>query len=98
MAIPVNGVFLPPSAEVLAAEPNSCASSEAITKAGRVLSLHHDNLMALPGVVMVGESLNAIGQPAILVGVKTRGDLAGLPKAIDGVPVMAEVIGEVDAY
>jgi hypothetical protein len=62
-----------------------------------VLAKHHDALMARPGVVMVGETLNATGKSAIIIGVKTRADLRGLPQQIDGVPVIWQVIGDVDA-
>jgi len=98
MTIPIEEGFLPPDAGVLAAESNAYVPAEPITKAGGVLARHLDWLMALPGVVMVGESLDPIGQPAILIGVKTSGDLTRMPKEIEGVPVIREVIGEVDAY
>lgn len=57
----------------------------------------HDKLVGLPGVVMVGEGRDEIGNTAIHVGVRTAGDLANIPKVLDGLPVVAQVIGEVDA-
>jgi hypothetical protein len=65
--------------------------------AGRLPASAHDALMAIPGVVMVGEGQDEIGNPALIVGVKTAGDLKNVPASHGGLPVRAEVIGEVDA-
>ena len=62
-----------------------------------VLAKHHDALTVRSGVVTVGETLDEVGRPAIMIGVKTAGDLKGLPKELDGVPVVCQVIGDVDA-
>jgi hypothetical protein len=67
------------------------------TRASQVLSKHHDALMARKGVTMIGEGVDARGQPAIVVGVKNARDLAGLPQNIDGVPVITQVTGTIKA-
>ncbi len=84
--------FLPPDLNALSIENSSEESG-----VGETLSTHLDALMAIPGVVMVGETLDPIGRPAILVGVKTAGHLSRLPSVLDGVPIVTQVIGEVDA-
>ena len=48
-------------------------------------------------VLMVGEGEDEIGRPAIVVGVKSRQQLAGVPRQVEGVRVMGWVVGEVDA-
>jgi hypothetical protein len=67
------------------------------TRASQVLSKHHDALMARKGVTMIGEGVDARGQPAIIVGVNNAKDLAGLPQEIDGVPVVTQVTGTIKA-
>jgi hypothetical protein len=53
--------------------------------------------MARKGVTMIGESVDARGQPAIVIGVRNAKDMAGLPHVIDGVPVITQVTGTVKA-
>lgn len=65
--------------------------------AARVLAERQDELMQRPGVTMVGESIDAAGKSAILIGVRTSADLAALPREVEGVPVIGTVTGEVDA-
>ena len=62
-----------------------------------VLAAHHDALMNRPGVVMLGTTLDMHGLPAILIGVKAKRDLTGLPNQLDNIPVVTQVIGEVKA-
>lgn len=62
-----------------------------------VLARHHDELMSLQGVVMVGEGQDQIGQPSIVVGVKERHQLKNVPNSVEGVSVVGWVVGEVDA-
>ena len=57
----------------------------------------HDTLMRIPGVVMVGQTLDAVGNPAFLVGLKSAAAAARVPREIAGLPIVTEVIGEVDA-
>ena len=62
-----------------------------------VLERQRDALMAIEGVVMVGEGQDEIGRDAIVVGVKQHHQLKALPRAVEDVRVVGMVIGEVDA-
>jgi len=67
-------------------------------RAWSVLERRREELMAIEGVVMVGIGSDAIGDDAIVVGVKRPDQLRNLPSSIDGVPLQPQLIGEVDAY
>ena len=67
------------------------------TQVDVVLAAHHDALMNRPGVVMLGTTLDMHGLPAILIGVKAKRDLTGLPNQLDNIPVVTQVIGDVKA-
>ena len=69
----------------------------ASSSVGRILKRHQERLMRLDGVVMVGEGEDQIGRPAIVIGVRQRHHLKRIPAQVDGVAVVASVIGEVDA-
>ena len=98
MADPGDIDFVPPDPSALQMESGvSQTPMPNNTPAGRVLQAHHDALMKLPGVVMIAEGQDVIGNPAIIIGVKAANHLRGLPASIDGVPVVAQVIGEIDA-
>ena len=73
------------------------AGGDAQGGTGALTADAHDRLMALPGVVMVGEGQDETGGQAIIVGVKRSDQLRHVPTAIGGVKVVAQVIGEVDA-
>lgn len=89
--------FLPPDPDALVAVPVENEDGPAQTPASAAVAAHTDALMKLAGVIMVGETLDVVGRPAVLIGVKTARALAKLPTEIDGVPVVTQVIGEVDA-
>jgi hypothetical protein len=89
--------ILPPDIGALSQEQQEHDVGDAATEVSKILAAQHDSLMAKPGVTMIGETLDLVGRPAIMIGVKTAKDLAGLPESIEGVPVVAQVIGEVDA-
>ncbi|MFQ5890339.1 MAG: hypothetical protein ACE5JR_09845 [Gemmatimonadota bacterium] len=55
-----------------------------------------EHLLSVPGVVGTAVGLSGSGRPAVKVYVETA-DLAGLPRKIDGVPVVVEVTGEIFA-
>lgn len=84
--------------EAAAGEESAAAGTDAAAPAMAVLSRHHDSLMALEGVVMVGVGQNEIGDPAIVVGVKRADQLKSIPATLEGVAVRPQVVGEVDAY
>lgn len=65
--------------------------------AARVLEQERDRLMRLQGVTMVGETRDALGRSAIMIGVRSAADQRAIPEAIDGIPVVIVVTGEVDA-
>jgi len=90
--------FLPPDSSALEAEQESLPTEPSMGPVGDILGAHREALMGRRGVVMVGETLDALGRPAILIGVKTARDLASLPSEVEGIPVVVQVIGEVDAY
>ncbi len=94
--------FSTPDLDVLRGDPTpvsvaAAPAPAATTRADAVLAVHHDRLMALDGVVMLGRGRDAIGDDAIVIGVKRADQRAALPQRIDGVPVVAETVGEVDA-
>lgn len=97
MADQDNGDFLPPDIGALAQEQRAHDEAAGATTVGKVIAAHHDELMDRPGVNMIGETLDMTGRPAILIGVKSAKALKGLPKSIDGIPVVTQVIGEIDA-
>jgi hypothetical protein len=93
--------FEPPDIGALAGEGGHEAAGigqgESDPAVAAVLARETDALMKIDGVVMVGEGLDDAGQPAIVVGVKQRHQLSGLPRTVGGVRVTGWVIGEVDA-
>jgi hypothetical protein len=78
-------------------EPPETPLDHGGSPAGLALARHHDALMARAGVVMVGETLDATGAPAVLIGVRSARDIGRLPTSLDGVPVVAQVVGDVVA-
>lgn len=64
-----------------------------------VLARHADRLLAIPGVVGVGEGEQA-GRPAVIVMVAqlTKELRETLPDDLDGHPVLIDVTGEITAF
>lgn len=91
--MPDPGALSDPTGSIRAA----AAGPDGETAAARVLADRRDDLMQRPGVTMVGESIDAAGRSAILIGVRNAVDLAALPRDLGGVPVIGTVTGEVDA-
>lgn len=89
-------IFLPPDLEALRTEAGEAAGAGSAPP-DMLTDARRDTLMALPGAVMVGETLDPVGRPAILLGVRTAPDAAAAPRVIDGVTVIVEVIGDVEA-
>ncbi|MBA4325553.1 MAG: hypothetical protein C0426_11105 [Rhodobacter sp.] len=93
--------WVPPDLSALGVDPapqsHQMPDNGGATPAAAALARHHDALMARIGVVMVGETLDATGASAVLIGVRTARDMGRLPTSVDGVPVVVQVIGDVDA-
>ena len=68
------------------------------TPAGLAKQRHEDELFNLPGVEGVGLGQNAIGNEAIVLYVRDKSAASRLPKQIDGIDIVSEVTGEIDAY
>lgn len=68
------------------------------TYAGEVKQQHEAELLDLPKVTGVGLGRNAIGDDAIVVYLEEKAAAKNLPKQIDGVDVVVEVTGPIDAY
>jgi hypothetical protein len=58
---------------------------------------HADSLLADPGIVGLAVGLTADGRPAVKIFTKAAGT-RGLPRNLDGIPVIAEVTGEFRAF
>lgn len=71
-------------------------SAKALEKVMEVQDRHTERLMAIQGVVGTATGLAADGNAAIKVYTKAPG-IAGIPKSLDGVPVVVEVTGEIRA-
>lgn len=54
--------------------------------------------MKRPGVTGVGVGQNKLGEPCILVYVRSKADCEDLPRDLDGIDVVCAVTGEIDAY
>lgn len=54
--------------------------------------------MERDGVEGVGESQDAVGNPAIMVYVRDSGVASHLPKRFEDYPVLIEIVGAIDAY
>ncbi|MCO4098373.1 MAG: hypothetical protein HEQ38_03030 [Gemmatimonas sp.] len=63
----------------------------------RVLANESSRLLAIPGVTSVGIAFGPPGRDAIAVGIIDRGVASRVPTEIEGVPVVVEVTGIVDA-
>ena len=74
------------------------ASGAPASKVGGVLQKHEQRLLGIAGVKGVGETLGPLGEPAIVVYLTHAGVARSLPSTLDGLPVVTQVVGEVDAY
>lgn len=64
----------------------------------RVRRAHEARLLGVEGVVGVGLGQTSIGDDAIVVYLRDRHAARRLPSDIDGVPVVTNVTGDIDAY
>ena len=67
-----------------------------IERAMAVQDQHTDRLMGIRGVVGTATGFGPEGKPAVLVLAKAPG-IAGIPRSLDGVPVIVKVTGEIRA-
>ncbi len=78
---------------------NEFNNGNSIMKINVILDKHHDEIMAIPGVVGVGIG-NKNGSSAIVIMVKELTPVlkTKLPQSLDGVPVAIEQTGEISAF
>ncbi len=83
---------------VLAALPAYAQNGrgQGLERAIAVQERHTEDLMQNPGVVGTGVGLTAEGSPTIVILTETRG-VRGLPRALDGVPVVVRQAGKIYA-
>lgn len=67
-----------------------------LARAMAVQNQHTPRLLAMPDVVGTATGLGPAGTPAVLVLTKVPG-VAGIPRSLDGVPVVVKVTGEIVA-
>ena len=78
------------------AQAQSAIDPPGLDRAIAAKDFHVDGLMATDGVVGVGVGLTARGQAAIVIMTEDLG-VAGLPRSLDGVPVVVKVTGKIHA-
>jgi len=76
---------------------SSAAELRGLDRAMEVQKKHTGILMARKGVVGTAVGLSQEDQHVVKLYVKEAQDRAGLPKKLDGVPVVVEVVGEIRA-
>lgn len=80
----------------LAARGGASGDPPGLARAIAAQEAHTDALLAQVGVVGTGVSVNAGGQPVVVVFAETTG-VAGIPGNVDGVPVVVYVTGQITA-
>jgi hypothetical protein len=84
----------PPPADQEAGQfDRTTAPGQEVSAAIRAQEAHTDRLMRIPGVEGTAVGLGVDGKPEIQVYVE-RGDVAGVPKTLDGIPVKVHVTGK----
>ncbi len=76
--------------------PSLAGAGVGLARAMAVQNLHTPRLMAMADVVGTATGLGPAGTPAVLVLTKVPG-VAGIPRSLDGVPVVVKVTGEIVA-
>jgi hypothetical protein len=69
-----------------------------VSNAMRIKESHEAQLLRIEGVTGVGVGKNGEGDDAIVVYLRDASSARHIPSQIDGVPVLTEVTGEIDAY
>ena len=96
----------PPSSDFLAdmmeeaSIPYNGEEEQAVTNSEvlRVKQAHEADLLAIEGVVGVGIQQNEIGDEVIWVYLRDESVRSHIPSELEGIPVVAEVTGEFEAY
>ena len=76
--------------------PSLAGAGVGLERAMAVQDQHTPRLLAMPDVVGTATGLGPAGTPAVLVLTKVPG-VAGIPRSLDGVPVVVKVTGEIVA-
>lgn len=76
--------------------PSLAGAGVGLARAMAVQNQHTPRLLAMPDVVGTATGLGPAGTPAVLVLTKVPG-VAGIPRNLDGVPVVVKVTGEIVA-
>jgi hypothetical protein len=93
-AVPMEGAMQDPAQEQAAVPYNP---DDDVSGIERVLGQHEGGLLARPGVTGVAISRSPTGDPAIVIYLQDQRFRAGLPKQIDGYPVVTQVTGLIEA-
>ena len=72
-------------------------STDLDSKVVRVKATHEQRLMSIKGVVGVGVGSDEIGDDAIILYLLDASVRQRIPARIEGVPVVTEITGEIDA-
>jgi PKD repeat protein len=67
-----------------------------LKRAIEVQEAHTDSLLTIPGVVGTAVGLGADGEPVVKIYTESA-NVAGLPKKLDGIPVLVQVTGKIVA-
>jgi hypothetical protein len=69
-----------------------------VSRAVQIKESHEARLLGIEGVTGVGLGRNESGNDAIIVYLRDASSAAHIPSQIEGLPVLTEVTGEIDAY
>lgn len=69
-----------------------------VSRAVQIKERHEAQLLGIEGVTGVGVGKNTTGDDAIIVYLRDASSAARIPSRIEGLPVLTEVTGEIDAY
>lgn len=93
-AVAMEGVMHDPAQEQAAVQYNP---DDDVSGIEQVLRQHEAGLLARPGVTGVAIGKSPIGDPAIVIYLHDQISRSGLPKMIDGYPVVTQVTGPIEA-
>jgi hypothetical protein len=79
-------------------DPDKDSLAGQISNVQGVKERHESRLLAIDGVTGVGVGADRLGNEAIVVYLSHPSQAKPIPDQIEGVPVITEVTGEIDAY